>query len=247
MRSRLLEILTQHRQHGQLWLCIPSQWSDAQSHVGTQHHAAVEAFLGEHSRLFIAHEQGEIAVAIDDARGFIRPFLRLVMNRLGKLNHGPAGPALKNAFTKILMRDPDVAEVAAAVNEDRPARRACIELGVREVVHGRDVSRTAYLATHQVGPFAQPDRRVAHVADIREVDDRERFARDEFIQTCMNPGLEIGNQLERCHEHFILCESLRRAIRRAVHRKTPSLLRHPRVAAARDSSRSGADGEWSGG
>ena len=136
---------------------------------------AIEVLLRELLRFLIAHEQHEILVTPDDARALFRALRRFVVDRLRELHDLAVGKPLDHALAEILMRDPEIAEIAAAMDEDRPRRHDAFKVLGREIVHARNIGRPLAVPIPEIGHLAQPDGGVAAVADVGKVEDRHRL------------------------------------------------------------------------
>lgn len=97
------------------------------------------------------------------------------MDRLGELDDLPIRETLHDGFAEILVGNPDVAEIAAAVNENRTGRHALFQLICRKVRRSRNIVRAFAEAILQIGHFTQPDCGVAAIADVGKIEDRKRF------------------------------------------------------------------------
>ena len=169
--------------------------ADAEGHVRAQAHLAIEVLLRELLRFLVADQQHEILVTSDDPRALFHAFLRLVVDRLRKLDDLTVGKPLEHALAELLVRSPDIAEIAAAMDEDRPRRHDAFKLLGREIVHSRNIGRPLAVAILEIGHLAQPDGRIAAVADVRKVEDRHRLVvGDIVLQAVMNHVLQFGDQ-----------------------------------------------------
>ncbi len=94
-----------------------------------------KCFSANCSRFLVADQQHEILVTSDDPCALIRALLRLVVDGLGKLDDLTFGKPLEHALAEILMRPPKIAEIAAAMDEDRSRRHDALKLLGREIIH----------------------------------------------------------------------------------------------------------------
>ena len=163
--------------------------------------------VGKGLGFLVADEQREIPVFADDARALLDTLRRLIMDRLRKLDDGPGRKQFQHAFAKILVRAPDVAEIAAAMDEDRPARHRPLKLPGREIIEPRDIGRPLAVAGGEIGHLAQPDRRIAAIADVREVEDGQWLpGRNVVLEAVVDGGLEPCDQRQpglRFHRLFL--------------------------------------------
>ncbi len=154
----------------------------------------------------------------DDAVGLGRSALGPEPDRLGQLDDLVAGEVLHYAFPVFLVPEPQVAEVAAAVDQDRTVADRfpagfVVEIGDRRIIGGQAVPLA------QIGHLAKPDRRIADVGMIGKVDEGQPIRRQHGIE---HAGKMVGEfadkQVGAFHGHiglFLSC--LERERRRPRH------------------------------
>ena len=120
----------------------------------------------------VAHVKMKVGMPIDQRREPRDAFRRPEVDRLWQL-HDAAVPHLRqHVFAEQLMMRPDIAQIAAAVQEQHALRACCTKRRHVEPVPGRDVIRFAPGRGAQHLRLAEPDRAVADVRVIGKVDQR---------------------------------------------------------------------------
>src|SRR5688572_12518461 len=93
------------------------------------------------------------------------------------------------------MHAPKIAEIAAAVDEDRPCRHDAFKLLGREVMSSRNIGRPLAMPIPQIGHLAQPDGRIPAVSDVRKVEDRYWLVGADIVaEASMNHVLQLGDK-----------------------------------------------------
>ena len=132
----------------------------------------------------------------DSACAFRDTLGRRVVDRLRKLDDLAVRKTLEDPLAEILVCDPDIAEIAAAMDEDRSTGHRLLQLFRRKIIDARDIGWPfAAEAILQIGHLTQPDRGIAAVADVRKIEDRHRlFDRQIVLEAVMNPVLQFLDQ-----------------------------------------------------